>query len=233
MIANTNEMHIIILGAPGAGKGTQAKMISEKYNIPSISTGDLLRSAASNPQDETSREIASTIGKGLLVSNDLIIKVLQKRLSQDDCKNGFLLDGFPRSLEQAKLMDQLFTDSGINFIINVSVDVETLVKRLMGRFSCKKCNTIYNKFFLKPKKDGICDNCGSTDFLFRNDDEETIIRKRMSVYESETSPLIKYYESYKKSNWQMKNFDGNKNVDTLFGEICEYLNNTIKESQNA
>jgi adenylate kinase len=220
-------MHIVILGAPGAGKGTQAKLISKKYRIPSISTGDLLRSVAQNPQDKISFEISENINQGLLVSNNLIMQVLKMRLAKDDCSKGFILDGFPRSLEQAKLMDELCSENCINFIININVELEILVKRLSGRFSCTHCNSIYNKFFFKPQKDGICDNCGSSEFAYRNDDEEAIIRKRMLVYQNETKPLIKYYEHQMVKNWKMKHFDGNNDVDKIFEGISSYLNEFI------
>ena len=220
-------MHIVILGAPGAGKGTQAKLISNQYKIPSISTGELLRSVAKNPTDKFSFEIAEKISQGLLVNNDLIIQVLKTRLAESDCKEGFILDGFPRSLEQAKLMQDLCSDTCINFIININVELEILVKRLSGRFSCTHCNSTYNKFFCKPKKDGICDNCGSSEFVYRNDDEEGIIRKRMLVYQNETKPLIEYYENQMVKNWKMKHFDGNNDVDKIFEEISNYLNEFI------
>lgn len=221
-------MHIVILGAPGAGKGTQAKLISEKYNIPSISTGDLLRRVVAEKKYPIAFEIEARIDKGLLVGNDLILAVLKNRLQQDDCKGGFILDGFPRSLEQAELMEQLFNNKTcINFIINIAVDTETLVKRLSGRFSCKNCNTTYNKFFLKPKEEGVCDNCGGKDFIHRSDDEESVIRNRMAVYESETIPLLSYYENNSFENWHLKSFDGDKDVTEIFSEICYYLDNII------
>jgi adenylate kinase len=221
-------MHIIILGAPGAGKGTQAKLISNKYSIPSISTGELLRDAADNPKDPISIEIAAKIGQGLLVSNDLIMQVLKARLAMPDCSNGFILDGFPRSLEQAKLLGELCSNDHVNAIININVELEVLVKRLIGRFLCINCNSIYNKFFFPPKKAGVCDNCGGLEFLHRNDDEEDIIRKRMVVYQNETKPLIEYYEQQMLKNWQMNNFDGDNDVDKIFQQICNYLGAIIK-----
>lgn len=214
-------MYIVILGAPGAGKGTQAKLISQLYNIPSISTGDLLRSVASNQSDDVAKHVAKTIAAGMLVSNDLIITVIQKRLESPDCHNGFILDGFPRSLEQARLMDQIF-DSKTVIIINIDVDIENLVQRLTGRFACKECNTIYNKFFLKPQIDGICDECHNTEFIYRADDEEIIIRKRMIVYKNQTKPLIDYYQSLDKGV-VIKTFDGTQNVNKLFNDISQFL----------
>ena len=215
-------MHIVILGAPGAGKGTQSKLISEKYIIPAISTGDLLRSAASRPNDPVSAEIADTISKGMLVSNDLIIKVLQNRLNKPDCSDGFILDGFPRSLEQAKLMSEIFNYNPV--IINISIDTEILVKRLIGRFSCKDCGAIYNRFFLKPKVDGTCDECGSHSFVHRNDDDEEVIRKRMVVYNEQTHPMVQYYEG---NNSNIRSFNGAQNVEILFSQIKSYLDSLI------
>lgn len=216
-------MHIVILGAPGAGKGTQSKLISDEYEIPAISTGELLRNIASNPKNEVSFQIAETINKGSLVSNDLIIKVLQDRLQMQDCKKGFILDGFPRSFEQAKLMHHIMTDKGKNIIINIVVDKEILIKRLAGRFSCNSCGAIYNKFFLKPKVEQVCDICSSKDFTYRNDDEEEVIRKRMAVYEAETKPMIEYYESIKDNSYFVKSFNGEKDVLRLFNDIKLYL----------
>ncbi len=215
-------MHIVILGAPGAGKGTQSKLISEEYSIPAISTGDLLRSAASHPNDQVSVEIADTMSKGMLVSNDLIIKVLQNRLSKPDCSDGFILDGFPRSLEQAKLMSEIFNYNPV--IINISIDTEILVKRLIGRFSCKDCGEIYNRFFLKPKVDGTCDECSSHSFVHRNDDDEEVIRKRMVVYNEQTHPMVQYYEG---NNSNIRSFNGAQNVEILFSQIKSYLDSLI------
>jgi len=211
-------MHIVILGPPGAGKGTQSKLISEEYMIPAISTGDLLRKVAANPDDSVSVKISNTISQGMLVDNELIVKVLQKRLSSDDCKNGFILDGFPRSLEQAKLMNIIFDYKPV--IINISIDMDILLKRLIGRFSCKNCSTIYNKFFLKTKVDGICDECGSSNFTYRSDDDENIIRKRIATYEAETYPMVEFYE---KSNNNIRSFNGSQTVEMLFSQIKSYL----------
>jgi adenylate kinase len=211
-------MHIVILGAPGSGKGTQSKLISDQYNLAAISTGDLLRSAAANKSDPTSRKIAEIISNGMLVSNDLIVKVLQDRLKENDCKEGFILDGFPRSLEQAKLMNEIFNDNPV--IINIVIDKDILVKRLLGRFSCKDCGAIYNRFFLETKVKNICDHCGSSNFIYRNDDDEEVIRKRMVVYQEQTKPMVKYYQD---NNNNIKSFDGAKNVNVIFAEIKSYL----------
>lgn len=222
-------MHIVILGAPGAGKGTQAQLISTRYNIPAISTGDLLRIAASNPNDDLSSRIANTIGQGILVSNDLIIQVIRKRLSMDDCKNGFILDGFPRSLEQAKLMNEIFSDGNQNIVMHIEVKKDILLQRLLGRFSCKSCGTIYNKFFLNTTKEGTCDVCEGTNFVYRNDDDEQIIRNRMNVYEAETKPMIEYYESEQNDrNYSFVTFNGGQSVNSLSSDIQEYLDNFIK-----
>lgn len=217
-------MHIVILGAPGAGKGTQSKLISEEYIIPAISTGDLLRMAAANPDDAISVKISKTLSEGKLVENQLIVQVLQKRLSKDDCKNGFILDGFPRSLEQAKLMNEIFDYKPV--IINISINTEILLKRLIGRFSCKDCGVIYNRFFLKPKVDNICDECDSHNFIYRSDDDEDVIRKRMATYEEQTRPMVEYYE---RSNSNIYSFNGAQTVEILFSQIKGYLDLIRKE----
>ncbi len=224
-------MRMILLGAPGVGKGTQAALISEKYNIPSVSTGAMLRQAGANTDDPIHYEIKKSIDTGILVGNHLIGKLLSQRLHQNDCVNGFILDGFPRSLEQAKLMDAILPenskDDGIkHFVIDINIDTQILVKRLSGRFTCSHCHHAYNKFFLLPKKEDVCDVCGSTKFTYRTDDNMDVIKKRMTVYEYETRPLISYYSDMNQHNnykWIFKSFDGDKSVEKLFSEICEHL----------
>ena len=218
-------MQIVLLGAPGCGKGTQSELLSKKYSIPSISTGNLLR-AATQQDDEMALQIKNTINNGKLVGNDLIVKILKNRLALDDCKKGFLLDGFPRSVEQAKLNSELMTLNNKFIVIEIKIEEDILFKRLSGRFTCKNCNKSYNKFFLLPKQSGICDSCHMNEFSYRSDDETSVIKKRIEVYAKETMPLIEYYSkssSEGKLSWHFQRFDGNTSVDILFEKISSYL----------
>lgn len=179
---------IIMLGPPGAGKGTYATRLAPKLGIPTISTGELLRAARDDP------EIGETIRKyqdsGELVPDEIVIQILKKRLEQDDAKNGFILDGFPRTLEQAKALE---TITNIDVVVNLDVPEEILIKRLSARRQCKKCGAIYNLLYLKPKVDGICDKCGG-ELYQRDDDKPEAIKERLRVYHEKTAPLIDYYK---------------------------------------
>ncbi len=178
---------IIMLGPPGAGKGTYAARLSPKLNIPTISTGDLLRGAKNDPEiGETIKEYEA---KGELVPDKIVIEILKKRLEQEDTKNGFILDGFPRTIEQAKVLEEI---SDIDAVINLNVPEEILIKRLSSRRQCKKCGAIYNLLYLKPKVEGVCDKCGG-ELYQRNDDKPEAIKERLKVYHEKTEPLIDYY----------------------------------------
>ena len=182
-------IRIIMLGPPGAGKGTYATRLAPKLNIPTISTGDLLRGARNDP------EIGETIRKcqdsGELVPDSIVIAALKKRLEQDDTKEGFILDGFPRTLEQAKALESI---SDIDAVINLNVPENILIERLSSRRQCKKCGAIYNLLYLKPKVEGICDKCGG-ELYQRDDDKPEAIKERLRVYHEKTEPLIDHYTS--------------------------------------
>jgi adenylate kinase len=177
-----------MLGAPGSGKGTQAKFIVKQYNIPQISTGDLLR-AAVNEATELGLKAQEYMNKGTLVPDDLVILLLKERISQDDCLDGFILDGFPRNLAQAKALEDI-TD--VELVINISVDYNLLVERITGRRTCKKCGAIYHIQYQPPQDKNICDRC-SEELYQREDDTEETVKKRLNTYEKETKPLIDYY----------------------------------------
>jgi adenylate kinase len=183
-------MKLIMLGAPGSGKGTQAKFIVKKYNIPQISTGDLLR-AAVNEATELGLKAQEYMNTGTLVPDDLVIQLLKERISQDDCLDGFILDGFPRNLTQAKALKDI-TD--VELVINISVDYNLLVERITGRRTCKKCGAIYHIQYQPPQDKNICDRC-SEELYQREDDTEETVKKRLNTYEKETKPLIDYYSS--------------------------------------
>lgn len=188
-------MNIILLAAPGAGKGTQAEIISSKYNLNHISTGDLLR-AELKKESELSTLIKDKISNGELVSDEIILELIKANID-DDC-NGYIFDGFPRTIKQAEMLDELFNEQNkkIDHVINIIVDKETLKKRIVGRLTCPECKAIYNTYFVenKPEKDGICDKCGST-LTHRSDDSEETFENRYQTYLIETAPLIDYYKN--------------------------------------
>jgi len=188
-------MRIVLLGAPGAGKGTQAKILIEKYGMPQISTGDLLR-AAVGAGTVLGKEAKSFMDKGELVPDSVVLGMVEERLKQDDCKKGYILDGFPRNTAQAEALDKMLAALNMSLTAELSVDVplEDLMKRLTGRRTCKGCGQMYNIFFKAPAKEGVCDKC-SGELFQRDDDKEATIKKRLEVYTAQTEPLIGYYKS--------------------------------------
>lgn len=187
-------MRIVLLGAPGSGKGTQAQRLTDIYNIPQISTGDLLRAAVA-AGTELGKQAKVAMDSGGLVSDDIVLGMIRERLQQPDAANGFILDGFPRNLTQAASLDKLLAEVGqpIDAGLLIDVDFDILLKRLTGRLSCKDCSTVYNRYFSPPTKEGVCDKCGSTNLYHRADDNEETIGNRLKVYEENTAPLINYY----------------------------------------
>lgn len=203
------------MGPPGAGKGTQAAFIKEYYNIPHISTGDMFREAMRN-ETKVGIEAKKYIDKGMLVPDSVTNALVKERLSQADCKKGFLLDGFPRNIPQAEALDQIFKDLNIKLdaVINIDVDFSVLVDRVVGRRVCPKCGASYHITNLKPNKDGICDVCGS-ELIQRKDDTEETIKTRLDVYSNQTKPLLDYY---KKQNL-VKTINGVGDVNAIFEDI--------------
>jgi adenylate kinase len=186
-------MNIIFLGAPGSGKGTQASLISKALNIPAISTGDSLRKEMDR-NTEVGIQARKYIESGALVPDEIVNKIAIDRIFEADCEKGFILDGFPRSLSQANILE---SKKQIDLVIYFNVDDEVLEKRISGRYSCAKCGQIYNKFFTSPLRQGVCDVCGSLKFKSREDDNESTVKKRLEVYHKQTAPLI---DHYKKNN---------------------------------
>jgi len=188
-------MNIILIGPPGAGKGTQAKRMVERLSIPQISTGDMFRAAvqAGTPMGRKAKEY---MDKGSLIPDDVVIGVVDERLKKDDCKHGYVLDGFPRTIEQAKALDGLLAMAGskLDHVVVIAVPDDYLVQRLTGRRTCKGCGYMHHIEFDKPKKEGICDKCGGELYL-RDDDKEETIRQRLTTYNQQTSPLIEYYSA--------------------------------------
>jgi len=184
---------MILLGPPGAGKGTQAKMLLEKLTIPQISTGDILR-AAVKEGTPMGLEAKSYMDSGGLVPDSVVIGIIRDRIQDDDCGKGYILDGFPRTIAQAEALDTMLSDlgSGIDAVVSLQADEEELVRRLTGRRTCRSCGFGFHVMFKPPKAEGVCDECGG-ELYQRDDDQETAIRERLSVYGEQTQPLIKYY----------------------------------------
>ncbi|HEB74974.1 MAG TPA: adenylate kinase [Nitrospirae bacterium] len=212
-------MRIVLLGAPGAGKGTQAKKLVDKYGIPQISTGDILRKAVADGTP-LGKEAKSYMDKGELVPDSVVIGLVKERLAQDDCKKGFILDGFPRNTAQAEVLDKVLEEMGIplEVALSVDVDMDILMKRLTGRRTCRQCGQMYNIYFSPSQKEGVCDKCGG-ELYQRDDDKEETIRKRLEVYEAQTAPLIEYY----KNKGILKSVEGTGEIDEIFAKICSML----------
>ena len=212
-------MKIIMLGAPGAGKGTQAKMLAEKYGIPHVSTGDIFRANIKN-QTELGMEAKKYIDQGLLVPDELTVKILLDRVAKDDCKNGYVLDGFPRTIPQAEVLDKAVSElnESIDFAINVDVKDENIIRRMSGRRACLKCGATYHIEHIPPKQEGICDTCGS-ELVLRDDDKPETFKKRLEVYHEQTQPLIDYYNK----KGILREVDGSQDMKDVFNAIVSIL----------
>lgn len=212
-------LRTILLGPPGAGKGTQAVKIVEKYNIPHISTGDIFRENIKN-KTELGNRAKAYMDRGELVPDELVVEIATDRLTKDDCKNGFLLDGFPRTIFQAEKLDEFLTKRGekIDKVINIDVEKDALVKRITGRRVCKSCGASYHVVNIPPKKDGVCDLC-SGELIQRADDTEETVLNRIDVYNKQTKPLVDYYGKA----GVIINIDGNKDLDDVLADIVKGL----------
>lgn len=212
-------MKIIMLGAPGAGKGTQAKQIAGKYEIPHISTGDIFRANIKNGT-ELGKKAKEYMDQGLLVPDELTCDLVMDRIQQDDCKNGFVLDGFPRTIPQAEALDAALTKIGqkMDYAIDVDVPDENIVNRMSGRRACLDCGATYHIVSLPPKTEGKCDHCGS-DLVLREDDKPETVQKRLTVYHDQTQPLIDYY----KNQGILKSVDGTQPMEAVFTAITDIL----------
>ena len=212
-------MKIIMLGAPGAGKGTQAKMIADKYGVPHISTADIFRANIKNGT-ELGMEAKKYMDQGLLVPDELTVRILLDRVAQDDCKNGYVLDGFPRTIPQAEVLDSELTKLGdhIDYAINVDVPDENIVKRMSGRRACLTCGATYHIEHVPPKKEGICDVCGS-ELVLRDDDKPETVKNRLNVYHEQTQPLIDFYTE----KGVLKTVDGTVPMEEVFAAITAIL----------
>ncbi|WP_028844956.1 adenylate kinase [Thermodesulfovibrio thiophilus] len=212
-------MRLVFLGAPGAGKGTQAKRLVEKYGIPQISTGDLLRAAVA-AGTALGKEAKAYMDRGELVPDSVVLGMVKERLSQDDCKKGFILDGFPRNVAQAEALDKMLVEMNmpLDVALNLDVPFDDLMKRLTGRRTCRSCGQMYNIYYSPSKVEGKCDKCGGQLFQ-RDDDKEETIRKRLEVYRTQTEPLINYYSK----KGILKSVSGTGSMDKIFSDICAIL----------
>lgn len=212
-------MRVVLLGAPGAGKGTQAKLLIEKCDTPQISTGDLLRAAVA-AESELGKEAKSYMDKGELVPDSVVLGMMEERLSQNDCQTGYILDGFPRNTAQAEALDGMLEQLEMSLDAALCVDVpfEDLMKRLTGRRTCKDCGQMFNIYFSGPAQEGKCDKCGS-ELYQRDDDREETIQKRLEVYNSQTAPLIDYYTG----KGIIKTVSGTGGIDEIFNNVCQSL----------
>lgn len=211
-----NGMRIILMGPPGGGKGTQAKLLQDKYGIVQLSTGDMLRAAvaAGTP---VGKEAKAVMEAGKLVSDDIVIRIIADRIAEPDCAKGFILDGFPRTVAQAEALDKLLAERTIalNSVIEVRVPDAMLVERITGRYSCSKCGAGYHDSFQKPKTAGVCDSCGSTDFTRRKDDNAETVKSRLEAYHAQTAPLMPYYEK----QGLLKVIDGTASIDAVTKQL--------------
>lgn len=212
-------MKIIMLGAPGAGKGTQAKRIAAKYSIPHISTGDIFRANIKN-NTELGQKAKTYMDKGELVPDELVVDLIMDRFKQPDAANGYVLDGFPRTIPQAEALDKALEANGesVDFAINVEVPDENIIKRMGGRRACVGCGATYHIEFNAPKVEGVCDTCGEK-LILRDDDKPETVKNRLSVYHDQTQPLIEYYN---KKN-VLREVDGTQAMDDVFNAIVEIL----------
>ncbi len=209
-------MNIILLGPPGAGKGTQAKLIEDKHGMKQLSTGDMLRAAVA-AGTETGRKAKEIMDRGELVPDDVVVGIIADRLDQPDVKKGFILDGFPRNTPQAEALDTMLSGKGLKLdaVVEMKVNEEALVERITGRYTCATCGKGYHDRFEQPKVSGVCDVCGGTQFTRRADDNEKTVRDRLAVYNKQTAPLVQYYGGTGK----LKTIDGMADIAEVTRQI--------------
>ncbi|MBM4276880.1 MAG: adenylate kinase [Deltaproteobacteria bacterium] len=212
-------MNLILLGPPGAGKGTQAQMIVERYHLPQISTGDILR-AAVREGTSLGKQAKAFMDRGELVPDEVVIGIIDERLRTPDCKTGFILDGFPRTTPQAEALQAILVkiEKAVDHVINIEVDPEELVRRLTGRRTCKNCGGMFHNLFHPPQKEGVCDRCGGSLYQ-REDDREETIRTRLKEYKKQTAPLIQHYQNKK----LLRSIRGMGGQNQIFEQIIRVL----------
>lgn len=209
-------MILLLMGPPGAGKGTQSKRLEEAYGLVQLSTGDMLRAAVASGSD-LGNKAKEIMARGDLVPDDLIIDMIAARIEQADCAKGFILDGFPRTVPQAEALAAMLADKGLSLdhVIELAVDDDAMVKRITGRYTCAKCGKGYHDEFEKPAKDGVCDKCGATEFTRRADDNEGTVRNRLDAYHAQTAPILAYY----KEQGILNDVDGMADIDAVTAQL--------------
>ena len=218
-MAGMKALRLVIFGPPGSGKGTQSKLISELYGIPHISTGDIFRDEMARGS-RLGRLAEEYISKGLLVPDEVVVEMVRERLLREDCKPGFILDGFPRTLRQAEELDRILEELGgrLDAVINLVVDEEEVVRRITLRRVCSVCGAIYHLEFNPPKRPGVCDRCGGKLYQ-REDDTEEVVRKRLEVYRTQTEPILRYY----REKGLVRDVDGNPSIEEVFEQVKAVL----------
>ena len=213
-------MNLILLGPPGAGKGTQAKRLEDRHSLVQLSTGDMLRAVVASgvPLGQQAKEIMAA---GKLMPDELMIEMIADRISKHDCATGFILDGFPRTVPQAEALDRMLEDKGLKLdhVIEMKVDDAALVERITGRYTCAKCGQGYHDKFQTPKVDGVCDNCGSTEFTRRADDNAETVTTRLAAYHKQTAPILPYY----KERGVLETVDGMADIDVVTKQIEDLI----------
>jgi adenylate kinase len=214
-------MRLVLLGPPGAGKGTQAKLLEDKHGLKQLSTGDMLRAAVAQGT-ELGKRAKAVMDKGQLVSDDVVVGIVAERLSQPDVARGFILDGFPRNTAQAEALDRMLQSKNMKLdrVVEIKVRDEELIRRIAGRYSCAKCGASYHDTLAPTRKPGVCDVCGSSEFVRRPDDNESTIRDRLKVYNSQTAPLVDYYSK----KGVLRAIDGMAGIDEVARQIEKSLN---------
>lgn len=209
-------MNLILLGPPGAGKGTQAKRLEQKHGLVQLATGDMLRAAIASGS-ELGRRVKAIMDAGRLVSDDIIIGMIAERIAQPDCAQGFILDGFPRTVPQAEVLDAMLAERGqkLDHIILMEVDEPVLIDRLSGRFTCGNCGASYHERYHRPKVEGVCDICGSTNFVYRPDDRAETLKTRFEAYRNQTAPILPYY----RAKGILRTIDGMAEIDEVTRQI--------------
>lgn len=213
-------MNIVLLGAPGAGKGTQAKRLEQSRNLVQLSSGEMLRAVVA-AGGAIGRQAKRVMDAGELMPDALMIQMISERIDRPDCKGGFILDGFPRTTRQAEALDELLASKGLKLdaVIDMKVDEEALIDRITGRFSCARCGAGYHDRFQRPRVDGVCDVCGGTEFTRRADDNEATVRARMDAYRAQTAPILPYYSA----RGVLKTVDGMAPIDEVTKQIDAVL----------
>lgn len=218
-------MNLVLLGAPGAGKGTQAKRIEENFHVLQLSTGDMLRAEARSG-GPLGQQADALMKAGKLVPDEMIVGMIDRRLDRDDCRGGFILDGFPRTLAQASALDEMLAKKGLKLdtVLSIDVDDEAMVERISGRFTCANCGEGYHDSFKRPKIEAVCDVCGASRFVRRADDNAETVRARLKEYHAQTEPIIAYYEK----GGLVRRIDGMRSIDQVTAQVTSALKECVR-----